>query len=331
MIPPNIVLRFYPLRCRITHLVLFLSMHGKKHIPLPFFHPIQYWVVALLVTSLSYSSKGQGVPYSDFYNMLYPAQAVACGLTINDSIDERRHPLMMARAIQHWKLTGCVEPVGFDEKKEILTHQIDSWEDSWQPVRIAGGFDFLSLTKVTGIEEKNWVDKNPQFTFRIVPIDSCWLFIPRDLEVEIDTVIARAKMLYQTQNTEKKAPKDFYTVIVRSGESLSIIARREGVSIDEIQAWNGLYNFTIYPGQELIIGAYPQPNSPTNTTSDNRNSLDAKSDVEDGPVYIVREGDSLWSIARQYPGVSAQNIIDHNRLNSEKIDVGQKLIIPKYE
>ena len=262
--------------------------------------------------------------------MLYPAQAVACGLTINDSIDERRHPLMISRAIQHWKLTGCVEPLDFEEKNNLLTHQIENWDDAWQPFRVVGNFDLKTLAEITGIDESAWADKNPQFTYRIVPVDSCWLFMPSHLETGMDSLLIEVRAQYNLNIKDTKSPDGFYTVIVRSGESLSLIARREGVTVDEIQAWNGLNDHMIHPGQELIIGAYSGQKKVTEAPANTPPSLTAHP-ATDGPIYIVKPGDSLWSIARQFPGVSAQNIAEHNGLDSEKIDVGQKLIIPKYE
>jgi LysM repeat protein len=272
----------------------------------------------------------QGVPYSDFYNMLYPAQAVACGLTINDSIDERRHPLMISRAIQHWKLTGCVEPMDFEEKNNLLTHQIENWDDTWQPLRVVGNFDLTTLAEATGIKENVWIDKNPQFTYRVVPADSCWLFFPSNIESDADSILMDVRNRYRSKLKEVKNPKGFFTVVVRSGESLSLIARRERVTVDEIQAWNGMNDHMIHPGQELIIGAYSGQKKAAETPANIKPSPPTQP-ATDGPIYVVKPGDSLWSIARQFPGVSAQNIAEHNGLDSEKINVGQKLIIPKYE
>jgi LysM repeat protein len=307
-------------------------MIGERYI---FSIRIQGWLSGFLVGMVflfsTFQAKGQGIPYSDFYNMLYPAQAVACGLTINDSIDERRHPLMMARAIQHWKLTGCIEPMGFEEKNTILTHQIENWDNRWQPVRVFGNTDLSSLSEVSGISESMWVDKNPQFTYRIIPKDSCWLFIPGELEKDFDLLFSEAMQTFQSKNSSAQKPDNFYTVIVRSGESLSLIARREEVTVEEIQAWNGLNDFMIHPGQELIIGAYPTKKSVPKTTGASETITTTQPKAADGPVYVVKPGDSLWSIARMFPGVSAENIIEHNHLKNERIDVGQKLIIPKYE
>jgi membrane-bound lytic murein transglycosylase D len=41
----------------------------------------------------------------------------------------------------------------------------------------------------------------------------------------------------------------------------------------------------------------------------------------------VKAGDSLYQIAKKYPGVSAQNIMDYNKIGSN-IRPGMKLKIP---
>jgi membrane-bound lytic murein transglycosylase D len=43
-------------------------------------------------------------------------------------------------------------------------------------------------------------------------------------------------------------------------------------------------------------------------------------------VYTVKSGDSLWSIAHKYPGVTEHDIMKWNKCN-ERIQPGQKLII----
>ncbi len=41
--------------------------------------------------------------------------------------------------------------------------------------------------------------------------------------------------------------------VVRSGETLGIIARRYNISVNDIMQWNNLHNTLIRPGQQLIV------------------------------------------------------------------------------
>ncbi len=96
---------------------------------------------------------------------------------------------------------------------------------------------------------------------------------------------------------------------VRAGETLTAIALRYGVTIEEIMQANGLADPNrIYAGQVLSI---PRPDSATG-----------------GTAYVVRAGDSLSLIARRY-GVTTQALLQANPLpDPNRLSVGQRLIIP---
>ena len=98
--------------------------------------------------------------------------------------------------------------------------------------------------------------------------------------------------------------------IVKSGDSLWKIADQYGITIDDLKKANNLISDILYTGQELII---PQENN--NATND------------DTITYIVQSGDSLWSIAKKY-NISVNSLKSANNLNSNLLQIGQKLIIP---
>ncbi|MGI6777513.1 MAG: LysM peptidoglycan-binding domain-containing protein [Acetivibrionales bacterium] len=92
--------------------------------------------------------------------------------------------------------------------------------------------------------------------------------------------------------------------VVQRGEALWMIARRYGVSIQDIVRANQLPDPNrLVVGQDLII---PEP------------------DI----IHIVRPGETLWQIAQRY-GVGLNEIIQRNQIvNPSLINVGQRLIIP---
>ena len=104
--------------------------------------------------------------------------------------------------------------------------------------------------------------------------------------------------------------------VVRRGDTLFSIARRFGTTIGAIAQANGLSNPRyIRAGQRLIIpGAYPACAPP--------------SAVAGTTVYIVRRGDTLYSIARRY-GTTVAAIARANGIaNPHRIWAGQRLVIP---
>ncbi|MGB9802588.1 LysM peptidoglycan-binding domain-containing protein [Desulfofundulus sp.] len=97
------------------------------------------------------------------------------------------------------------------------------------------------------------------------------------------------------------------THTVSPGESLYLISRSYGITVDDLRQANGIYTDLIYPGQKLYI---PDGNSTGGSST-----------------YVVRPGDTLYLIGLRY-GVSFQSIKSANGLRSDVIYPGQKLTIP---
>ena len=98
--------------------------------------------------------------------------------------------------------------------------------------------------------------------------------------------------------------------VVKQGDSLYSIARNYNTTVDEIKRINNLSSNSLSIGQNLIIP------STTNIPSNNDNN-----------TYIVKSGDSLYSIARNY-NTTVDEIKRINNLSSNLLSIGQKLIIP---
>lgn len=93
---------------------------------------------------------------------------------------------------------------------------------------------------------------------------------------------------------------------VRSGDTLLGIAKKFGVTLNNIKKWNNLASDMIYPNQQLKVSL---------------------SDTADSPVYYrVRRGDTLLKIAKKFR-VSLYNIKKWNNLTSNMIYPRQKLKI----
>ena len=91
---------------------------------------------------------------------------------------------------------------------------------------------------------------------------------------------------------------------------------------------NGIYTFTGIWGSipegvkedDMIreAGTPPLPNAP-----------EAQQPAADESVYTVQSGDSLWEIAEQYEGLSADQIAAYNGIdNVDKLHTGQEIKIP---
>ncbi len=114
----------------------------------------------------------------------------------------------------------------------------------------------------------------------------------------------------------------FETPKVRKGESLTSIADRYGVSVDDLKAWNGKDT-----KGGLQAGAALKIYSETSAKGDTRRtSRAAKSSVK---KYTVRKGDSMAEIANKF-GVSLKDLKKNNpKLNEKTIKAGQTVTIGK--
>jgi membrane-bound lytic murein transglycosylase D len=116
---------------------------------------------------------------------------------------------------------------------------------------------------------------------------------------------------------------------VRSGDVLGAIALKYNVGVTDIKSWNNLSSNTIRIGQKLNIYVLPAYNSQTKDlyTSSAR-AVQTQAVVTNGQrVYKVQSGDSLWSIANAYAGLSIEKIKQLNNLSTNTIQPGQQLII----
>ena len=97
--------------------------------------------------------------------------------------------------------------------------------------------------------------------------------------------------------------------VVKRGDSLWKIANDYGVTVDALKELNNLTTNGLQIGQQLLVPAQAS-NTPANEI-----------------VYIVKKGDSLWTIAQQY-NTTISALKTRNNLTSNVLSIGQQLIIP---
>ena len=130
-----------------------------------------------------------------------------------------------------------------------------------------------------------------------------------------------------TAQTTSTAVSGGTTYTVRSGDALSKIAEKYGVTVTQLKQWNNLSSHNIRVGQKLIVSKSAAPVS-TAAASSAQKSVSTVNPDAAYTEYIVKDGESLYLIAKKFPGVSAQNIMDFNGIGSN-IKPGMKIKIPK--
>ena len=99
---------------------------------------------------------------------------------------------------------------------------------------------------------------------------------------------------------------NYYTV--KAGDTLYGIASKYGISVDELKAQNNLTSNTLTIGEVLVIPEIEVPETP------------------DENVYIVKSGDTLYSIANKY-GMTVNELKSLNNLTSDVLSIGQELVV----
>jgi len=116
--------------------------------------------------------------------------------------------------------------------------------------------------------------------------------------------------------------------IVKKGDNLGNIAKKFGSSLDDLKLWNNLQDNHIAIGNSLIVaksevGIESNPDQ-KNFNKNERLATTSKTKSND---YLVKKGDSLYSISKKYPGVSISDIEKWNNIKGKELKPGMKLKI----
>ncbi|HEX2843560.1 peptidoglycan DD-metalloendopeptidase family protein [Hyphomicrobium sp.] len=132
------------------------------------------------------------------------------------------------------------------------------------------------------------------------------------------------------------------TVEVRPGDTLYSLSRRHGVSVNALKSANGLTSNGLHPGQQLRLPAPSSTSASASVTArPPRESYEAtpaapvqaavEAPSEWNRTYTVRQGDSLYAIARQN-GVKLADLERYNGIaDSRKVKPGTTLKLPGNE
>ena len=119
--------------------------------------------------------------------------------------------------------------------------------------------------------------------------------------------VVKAIANYKGYNYTEPRAQEVY--IVQKGDTLWNISKKLDTSVDEIKRLNNLNSNLLFVGQELKV-----PNYLT---------------VEDSNVnYIVKKGDNLYNIAKQY-NTTVPELKSYNNLTTDNISIGQVIKIPE--
>ncbi len=112
---------------------------------------------------------------------------------------------------------------------------------------------------------------------------------------------------------------------IKSGDTISEIALKYGVSLVDLKKWNDLNSNKIVVGKTLKI--FSDETNIENTSNETEvTSAENLKNNDEAVHYIVKKGDTIGHIAENF-FITSSDIRDWNGISGSKIVVGQELII----
>lgn len=202
-------------------------------------------------------------------------------------------------------------------------------------VHVKNLITFDQISKLVDISVEELEMLNPAYKLNIIPKIKGKTYALRLPVTKIGKFVNNEEAIYayakkELDSLEKPLPqlvqtKNQVRYKVRSGDYLGKIAERYGVGVSQIKRWNGLRSNNLRIGQRLTI--FPRkPYIPKQSVAKSKTTPSASGTVAGGTkVHTVKEGDSLWTISRKYPGVSIENLREWNGLSGNNLKPGTKL------
>jgi len=190
---------------------------------------------------------------------------------------------------------------------------------------------FDQISELVNVSQEELAMLNPSYKLSIIPKINGKTSILRLPKHAIGTFVTNEAAIYahvEEELKKKEAPlpqlvaEEHIRYRVKSGDYLGRIAQQFGVGVSEIKRWNGLRSNMLRVGQRLTIyqrGAAGVSAKPANQTAASGNGN------TDSRVHVVKEGDSLWTISKKYPGITVENLREWNGLSGSNLRPGTKL------
>ena len=192
-----------------------------------------------------------------------------------------------------------------------------NWGDAtanptYTTIPIKRAVDITVLARETGIETDLMRKANPALFYNITPPDSTYgLRVPLETKENIELLLS----------DKTKKLLEYYMYRVKSGDTLYALALHYGITVDMIVQHNpGLKPNLLRIGSNLVIPALKQV-----STYKGKNDPDT---LDFSGSYLVKQGDTLWSIALAYT-IQVETLAERNNLEVNSVlKLGKQLRVP---
>ncbi len=208
------------------------------------------------------------------------------------------------------------------------------------------------VAHVLGISKKMLRDINPQYKWDIIPgrEKPYALKIPVEYSTQFielqDSIFSWNDSVYFNQDKLTKTPEYYsskyvpkapgpgmvsLSYTIKSGDNLGFISEWYNVRLSDLKYWNNIYGSTIRAGKKLIVFvpkskeeqyrkieqmsfAQKQRSIGKVVAETNPGPRNLTGKDSDYVLYTIKSGDSLWEIAKQFPGITDTDLIELNDL-----------------
>ncbi|MDX2507864.1 MAG: LysM peptidoglycan-binding domain-containing protein [Gammaproteobacteria bacterium] len=250
--------------------------------------------------------------------------------TINKAVRKNRQK---GRPIDYWSLDLTKETRNYVPKLMAMAKLIQHAKDysiNLTPIEnspqlklldIQSQIDLSVAAKMAGISLAEIQTYNPAFNQWATDPDG-----PHHLLMPIDKVNHFEKqlaMLDEDERVQRHRHK------IRSGESLSVIARTYNISIKALKKANRLKSNGIRAGKYLMLpgSSIPDINSTTIAFANIEPASSPAGVIDKSKAYTVRKGDSFWKISRRFK-IPHRKLAALNGLSAnDTLSIGQVLLV----
>ena len=208
-------------------------------------------------------------------------------------------------------------------------------------VVVKEAMNFEQLSQALDVSAEEILYFNPQYRKNIIPAGGNAMCLPKN---KIGMFLSNEQAIYaaiQAQRKEGVVVESLAEVkkthTVRSGEKLSTIARKYGVTVADLKTWNYIGKKGLRPGKKLVVYVRDNksvaPKLDVNTEKNlaakknegtNNQLAENRTEKSQHAYHKVKKGETLSGIAKKY-GMSLNEIRELNNISGSGLKYGQTL------
>ena len=206
--------------------------------------------------------------------------------------------------------------MNYAKEHDISTKPIDINFTKTDTITIKKQVDISTLSQMLSLNKETISYLNPCFKEDIFPINAILVLPAFAINDFLNNEQANYAFIDSVDAKKLLIDEEQVVYIVKKGDYLGRIAKEYGVKLFELREWNKLKNTDLSVGDKLIIYVKKNPEI---------SKQEEKTVINE---YIVQPGDTLWGIAQKHEGISVWEIKSLNKLESDTLVPGTKIILP---